>query len=243
MEKVEFVKLLTGFGVLGITGFYFFKWADRIFKAYIRNKENESENLEINRQILDTLKDNNRIFKSNEVILNNLRELTEKTNNNVLELDRRYQISTLQITESIYDEKMIGNDMFRDFSDALNSKASNRNVVKVMEEIDENGLDDENRLNMLKENIVAIVTKGYDDMKKDILRTPYSKEKLDNFEHSFNILFSNFKQDLKELIEPVTYTDLKYDINYTIFKQKIKNLINQFSSDLSGMIKNIVKKY
>jgi len=226
MEWKELLKVFTGYGIAGAVSFIAIKYAVTAIEKILPSIQ---DILNITKNISDRVKE----------IKDSLDNVFAKLN----DLESRHSISSLQIIESIYDDKLLSNLTFQKYAEAINAKNTYKVIVQIMEEIDENGLDDENKLHMLKENILTTIKKGYDDMKNDITEAPYNNSKIQEFEHNFNIIFTAFIEDMREELEPITYINLENDNYYSIFKQKIRNKLWGFSTDLNGIIKRVVKKY
>lgn len=233
MEWKEILTFFINYGVLGIIGYFSINKAVTSFP-----------------KIMDTLgkmlKLMEKIVSQSEDIKNKIDKIEKLEDDNkikLIEMDNRFQLSMVQVVESIYDEKMLGNDVFNMLADSLNLKYTYKAVVIIMKEIDENGLDDIKRLTLLKDNIITTLKRSYTDMKKDIMGIAYSHSKLNEFEHSLGIVLASFVSEIEDLLSPISYEDLRDDRYYVIFKENLRNKMWEFSANLTGMIKNISKKY
>ena len=121
---------------------------------------------------------------------------------------------------------------------ALNGKYINKSLILIITEIDENGLDQDSRLKMLKDNITSIIDKSRVDIKHRIFKIKYDNDKLDKMSEEYEKLYADFLSEIRNsVLKELSYDDLKDDGMYFALKSKIKNKLYRLNQDLDDIVR------
>lgn len=154
------------------------------------------------------------------------------------EMERRSQATTVSIFEAILNDRNLSNRDFVEYCIAVNGKFINKSILLINAEIDENGLSQKSRMDMLRDNITTIIDKSKIDIKYLIIKLKYNEDKVECILKKYDVIYFDFIKKLKdELLSTLAYSELEKDAMYIAFKNKLKNKIYKLNQKLDEVVK------
>jgi len=187
---------------------------------------------------LDNIKIKNEAMKVMSESLKGVESKCKDINDKFDILRDRFQITIANLLEAIYDNRCVSSQEFEMYCIALNGKYINKAMILIFTELDENSLNLKSRRAMLRDNSISIMSKSKSDIKHRILKIRYNVDKLDviseRYEDSYEKTIKSIKE---ELLDNLSYEQLKQDSMYLAFKSKIRNKLYNLNQELDSMIR------
>lgn len=193
---------------------------------------------------LDGVAKKNQLFQKMGNKIDDLDNKLEDMKKDFNFMRERFQITTVNIIETIYDNRKVSDKEFILYATTVNSNTAFYTLLKIIENLDENSLFQKSRFDTLISNILSLFDKMKVDCKHRILdRIKYSVDKLDKFSMGYENIFDAFIIKLKEeYLDELNYEkDLKNDAHFFACKNELKNRTYKFINDINEMIKESSK--
>lgn len=224
-EWGEIVKIFLNYGAVGCLAILYIYSNTKLFNKIVDNLDSTKKAID------DTVSS-----------LTNIHCNIEDIQNRMNRLDERFQVTTINLLETIYSTRKLSDKEFSQCMLLINGKYLNSAIIQIINEVDENNLDILARLGMLKENTVNIINKEFGNIKHKLIQLNYDVSKIEYISSNYDRMFNSFITMLKsELLNNLTYDDLKDDCNYFVFKSKIKLKIFKFNQELDDKVREINK--
>ena len=97
------------------------------------------------------------------------------------DIKEKYVNVSSQIVEAMYDQKNMSKRVFYEYVKLVTTKNMYKCILAINSYFDQNGLTEESRIILLKENINREIAKSMSDCKTTIQEMNYNEDKLERF--------------------------------------------------------------
>lgn len=242
MDWSKILEILMNYGALGIIAYIF------LFNYSKKEKINQ-DNQKI---LMDTVLNSH--AKAIEILNESLNKLTNKVNQmmelntrnieaiteTMAKLNEKYNESTGQISNIIYDERKLSGQAFYDHSELIIRANISESINDICEEIDKNNYQNEKQIGLLKKNIERIIENRTNTIKQECSNLAFKNEMKNVFTMEVAELFNTYLQHFRrEITNNISTEELKVDKNYVLIKSSIKIKIAEYLDEILKILKDV----
>lgn len=262
MEWTEILKYLISLGLAGIVTFiviyllykYFDKKIDNIDKSRAEQLQQAQSIVTQNNELMKYVMNNNK--ESMNELKNAIEKLSlhieksavfydkviEDISNEIVSLKEQYVKVTSQIVEALLDDRTLSKRVFFDIARLLIIKYVYKCIISIGSLFDANGLHSEDKLQLLKDNIIRELERHTNECKADIQALNFDKEKIDLFISKAQTLRIRYAETLKyDILDNLKLETLAKDEHYYSTKQLIRNRLYEFLEKVQDILKETLR--
>ncbi len=269
MEWTEILKYLISLGLAGIIVFVVLFLLYKYFENKINNMDKtraeqikQTENIitqnnelmkyvmisnkEMNHELKNAIDNLAKHIEKSQVFYDNIiSEITDEIaglHNELNDLKEQYIKVTSQIIETMLDDRTMSKRVFYEMVRLLTIKYVYKCLININNFFDANGLKTEDKVVILKDNIMREMERHIAECKADVQALNYDKDKVELFVELAKVVREKYMQTLKEdIINNITLESLSKDEHYYGIKQMIRNRMYEFLEKTQDILKEVLR--
>jgi len=191
---------------------------------------------ELRLAILDLTKNIEKMAKTYELAIEDIAEEISK-------LREKYIEVTAQLSVLVYDERVLSDNAFYEIAKKIIDICIYKSLIDAYTEIDQNGFESQDRILLLKDNIIRIFDRRRNEGKAEILALNYNKDKIDNFCNLGEEIYLNNKEKIQDdILQNIDKIKLCNDKNYKNLKNLISNILFRYRDEVITLLKEVSRR-
>lgn len=226
--------------VVFLSIFLFFTYQNKVFTNDLieRNHKLYTDNQDNNKELKVSI---DKLSKSVYTLSENYSTILDSIIKQLVELEKKYEVVTVQLIESVLDEKAISKRAYILINKYIITLYLNKTMVAILEHFDRNGLYNDEKLMVFRENVLRDLYKyqnlAYDEMSQ--LEFDSSKKEL--FLSRLSNIYEIYTNEIRTTILLNFKGNSENDIHYYTTKQQLKNKLNEMCDNIFIVLKEVLK--